>query len=237
MSGYQLPPQEQKSRYVQQQFDQIADVYDQFNDCLTLGFHRYWKSVLIKKCLSDQHTICLDLCCGTGDLAFSLSRHFSKVYALDFSAPMLSQANQRTVPNQPIYWVQGDALQLPFADQTFDIVTVGYGLRNFADLQTGLSEIIRVLKPHGMLASLETGHVTWPIFKQVANFLFLTLAPLIGKVLGVKSEAFSYLPHSAKKFPTPQKIADMFNQMGLHQVQFQKFWFGAGVIHWGIKKI
>ncbi len=236
MSRYQLPSQEQKARYVHQQFDQIAPIYDRFNDWLTLGIHRYWKYMLVKKCLPAQDATCLDLCCGTGDVAFSLSQHFSKVYALDFSAQMLWHANQRKATNQQICWLQGDALQLPFADQTFDVVTVSYGLRNFANLQTGLYEILRVLKPHGTFVSLETGQVTWPLFKQVAHVVFFTFAPLLGKLLGSKNEAFRYLPHSAKDFPPPKKVSALLNQMGLCQVKVQKFWFGAGVIHWGKKQ-
>ena len=235
--SYQLPPLERKALYVQTNFSQIADQYDLFNDIATFGMHRFWKKFMIQQ-IQKHHpkvSACLDICCGTGDIAEFLADALSpeaKVYALDFSWGMLSVANsRRTRKGKEVQLIYGDALRLPFPDETMDAITVGYGLRNVSHLSTGISEILRVLKPGGIFINLDVGKVKIPIISQLHEFYFFSIVPKIGKLLYPKQDMFEYLPHSSIDYPAQEALQKQLLDQGFSSVQIKNFLFGASTVH------
>ena len=169
---YTLPGTDDKSRYVEQKFDEIAQKYDRFNDLITFGMHRYWKRFVVRQTGLHPEEHCLDLCCGTGDITREVLRQYpaSKVTGLDFSQKMLNIAKSKSSNNSGIQYLLGDAMEIPFPDTNFDAVTIGYGLRNVPNLNGCLQEILRVLKPGGVLVSLDVGKVRLPVIKELNNF-------------------------------------------------------------------
>ena len=177
--AYRLPSPENKARYVQEKFDQIASKYDLFNDLITQGQHRYWKRALLRLVDIPSNARGLDLCCGTGDLALGILPRLSQeglLVAADFSPNMLRAAQHRLrrldkggLTPLPVV-LRGDAMRLPFQDASFEFVTIGYGLRNVSDLDGCLAELFRVLRPGGVLGSLDTGRVRNRWLRPFAEF-------------------------------------------------------------------
>ena len=175
----------------------------------------------------------LDICCGTGDFLIPLRKAVGskgRVIGLDFSYPMLVQAKTKT----PAELLLGDACQLPFASNSFDAVTVGWGLRNVADLKRALEEIVRVAKPGGRFACLDmclpAGVLGW-FFEKA----FWFIVPKIGKVFG-KAEAYQYLPESTAKFVQPEVLKGLLEVCGIKHVRIRRMYFGNVCLHWGIKE-
>lgn len=244
--AYRLPSPENKARYVQEKFDQIASRYDLFNDLITQGQHRYWKRVLLRRIGIAPNARGLDLCCGTGDLALGIHRRLSGegvLVAADFSHNMLRAAQQR-LRRPPIgghspltALLRGDAMRLPFQDHSFDFVTVGYGLRNVSDLTGCLGELLRVLRPGGVLGTLDVGQVRNRWLRPLAEFYLFRIVPWIGRRLQRGQEMFQYLPHSTVDYPDQQRLRQMMEQAGFGGVQVKEFLFGASVIHLATKPI
>ena len=189
---------------------------------------------MIRQADIPQGGMCLDLCSGTGDLAHALYRLIpeGKIIALDFSESMLQIAQQRfSSPTPRLMLVQGDAMQLPFASHLFDIVTVGFGLRNVENLFGCLKDILRVLKPGGVLITLDVGKVRLPIISVFHHFFFFYIVPLIGKWLYPGQDMFDYLPHSSLSYPDQETLKQMMLQIGFTQVKIYNFMFGAATIH------
>ena len=235
--SYQMPDQGEKYDYVQGKFTAIAQRYDLFNDLITQGFHRHWKNQMIKLAMLQSGDRALDICCGTGDITERLKRAVGsegQTVGLDFSYGMLEVARSRkTLEQTPL--IQGDATQLPFQDASFDAVTVGYGLRNLVDLEGGLKEVLRVLKPGGRFISLDLGKVTLPVAKQVFGFYFFKVVPQIGKILYPGEDMFDYFPQSSVAYPAPEKLQEMMEGIGFEGVSFQNYHFGGSVIHQAFK--
>lgn len=235
---YQLPEIEKKADYVQHKFNEIAPQYDLFNDLITFGFHRYWKRFVVRQAALAYNGICLDLCCGTGDIAQRLKECVPEghVYALDFSRGMLRVAQKRksSLPKN-IVFLQGDALALPFPDEYFDAVTVGYGLRNVKDLDQGIREILRVLKSGGVLVSLDVGKVRIPLVYELSQFHFFHIVPWLGKRLSPNQDMFDYLPHSAIDYPNQERLKKYLLLSGFKQVDIFDFFLGASTVHTAYK--
>ena len=231
MSDYSLPSSDEKPAYVQQKFDEIAKSYDLFNDLITLGMHRYWKNFLVRQTGIASDAVCLDLCCGTGDIARLLSQKASEgqVHGLDFSWNMLEVAKQR--PQENLTYLQGDAMKIPFEDQFFDTVSIGYGLRNVSDLSLCLKDIYRVLKPNSALVSLDVGKPTLPGVHYFFDFYFFNIVPRIGKLLESKQDMFDYLPHSAKSYPDQEQVKRLMLEAGFRHVEIHDFMLGTSTIH------
>lgn len=240
---YRLPDAQSKPLYLRQRFDQIARHYDLFNDLITQGRHRHWKNVLVKRLNLRPGARGADLCCGTGDIAArTLAALGGKggVVALDFAPAMLRLAKSRLerrpdAPGLPLV-MQGDAGRLPFADDSLDFVTVGYGLRNVADLAESLREIRRALVPGGVLASLDLGKVRSPWLSPLADFYMFRVVPRIGRLLQPGQEMFDYLPHSNRNYPEQGVLREMMLSLGFAEVEMIEFLFGASVIHLARKK-
>ena len=230
---YTLPKTEEKSVYVEQMFNKIAQKYDLFNDIITFGMHRKWKRFVAKQTDLHDKQSCLDLCCGTGDIAREVFRQYpsSKVTGLDFSEEMLNIAESKTPSEINVEYLQGDAMSIPFQDAEFNAVTIGYGMRNVRDIGQFLREIIRVLKPEGVLVTLDVGKVSIPILAELNHFYFFHIVPLVGKLLIQGEVIFKYLPESSLKYPNQESLKNLMIQTGFQKVEYHNFVFGASTIH------
>lgn len=210
-------------------FDRIAPVYDAMNRVMTVGLDRRWRKLAVSEVVWPGDRV-LDACCGTGDLAVEGERRGGRVVGLDFSERMLERARKKS---GAIEWVQGDALALPFGEGEFDAATVGFGVRNLADLEGGLRELARVLKPGGKLAVLE---ITRPrgILRPFFRLWFDVVVPLLGRVLP-GGEAYTYLPASVRRFPGHDDLSALFAAAGFEDVSYRLLGGGIVALHVGSK--
>ena len=210
-------------------FDRIAPVYDLMNRVMTAGLDQRWRRLAVGEVVWPGDRV-LDACCGTGDLAVAAERRGGRVVGLDFSPRMLERARPKS---GTIEWVQGDALSLPFSDAEFDSATVGFGVRNLEDLEGGLRELARVLRPGGKLAVLE---ITRPhgILRPFFRLWFDVLVPFAGRVLP-GGEAYTYLPASVRRFPGPEDLSALMERAGFETVRFRLLGGGTVALHVGVK--
>ena len=217
---------------VRTMFDRIAPVYDVMNRVMTAGLDIRWRRFAAESAVRSGDRV-LDAACGTGDLALAdLKAGAAKVTGLDFSEAMLARARRKTgARKDALEWVEGDMLALPFADGTFDAATVGFGVRNVADLELGLRELHRVLRPGGRLAILE---ITQPrgALRPFFSLWFDRVVPALGKVLPGGS-AYSYLPASVKRFPDAETLAQMLRECGFGDVRFRLLAGSIVALHTG----
>jgi demethylmenaquinone methyltransferase/2-methoxy-6-polyprenyl-1,4-benzoquinol methylase len=220
-----LPPESVRSM-----FDRIAPVYDAMNRLMTAGLDQGWRRQTAAAVVRPGDRV-LDVCCGTGDLALAAAEAGGRVTGLDFSAPMLERARRKS---SEIEWVEGDALALPFADGSFDAVTVGFGLRNLPDMERGLAELRGVLRQDGRLAILE---ITRPqgLLAPFYRFWFDGVIPLAGKLLPGGS-AYSYLPASVRRFPAPAGLAKLLDEAGFAEIRWRLFAGGIVALHTGVAR-
>jgi demethylmenaquinone methyltransferase / 2-methoxy-6-polyprenyl-1,4-benzoquinol methylase len=212
---------------VRTMFDRIAPVYDAMNRVMTAGLDVRWRRLAAAAVVRKGDRV-LDAACGTGDLAIADAKAGAgHVTGLDFSEQMLARARRKA----PLEWVQGDMLALPFGDATFDAATVGFGVRNVADLELALRELRRVLRPGGRLAILE---ITQPrgAMKPFYSLWFDSIVPLLGKVLPGGS-AYAYLPASVKRFPSAEKLAELLRACGFGDVRFRLLGGSIVALHTG----
>jgi demethylmenaquinone methyltransferase / 2-methoxy-6-polyprenyl-1,4-benzoquinol methylase len=212
---------------VRAMFDRIAPVYDAMNRVMTAGLDQRWRRATARAVVGSGDSV-LDACCGTGDLAIAAAREGGHVTGLDFSERMLERA-RRKAPD--LEWIEGDLLALPFADGSFDAATVGFGVRNVDDLERGLAELRRVLRPGGRLGILE---ITQPrgALRPFYRLWFDRIVPLLGRVLPGGS-AYTYLPASVRRFPGPDELARMLADAGFAEVRYRTFAAGIVALHTG----
>lgn len=229
-----LPPANKKVPFIRDLFSRIAKRYDFLNDLMTFSLHRQWKKELIKRCGVNKSAVVLDLCTGTGDLAFLWAENpnVTKVYAVDSCAPMLEQAKLRqakskNLAHKKIEFLEGDAMLLDFDDNSFDAVTVGFGLRNVAELDKAILEIKRVLKPSSVIASLDLGQPPNPVLNSIYTEVFLKFIPSLGASFAKDKAAYEYLVDSLKTWPEQKVLADKFWQLGFSACYFKNLVFGA----------
>jgi demethylmenaquinone methyltransferase/2-methoxy-6-polyprenyl-1,4-benzoquinol methylase len=213
---------------VRSMFDAIARIYDPMNRVLTAGLDGRWRRRTAEAAVRAGDRV-LDACCGTGDLALADERAGGTVTGLDFSEPMLARARRKSAS---VEWVQGDALALPFPDGSFDAVTVGFGVRNVVDLERGLAELRRVLRPGGRLGVLD---ITTPrgVLRPFYSVWFDRVVPLLGKALPGGS-AYTYLPASVRRFPGAPELAGLIRAAGFDQVEYRLFAGGIVALHTGV---
>lgn len=207
---------------VQAMFDRIAPVYDAMNRLMTAGLDRRWRRLTAEAVVRPGDRV-LDACCGTGDLSVAGHAAGGEVVGLDFSEAMLARA-RRKAPD--LEWVRGDLLDLPFPDGSFDAATIGFGIRNVPDLEAGLRELVRVVRPGGRLGCLE---ITRPsgALRPFFRLWFDGLVPLAGKVLP-GGEAYTYLPASVRRFPGPDDLAGAMRRAGFDDVGWRLL--GGGIV-------
>jgi demethylmenaquinone methyltransferase/2-methoxy-6-polyprenyl-1,4-benzoquinol methylase len=242
---FRLPTSQEKNSYVHNQFERIAGRYDLTNDVISLGLHRRWKRAAVKALGLRPAGSYLDVCCGTGDLALQIASELEaagKVTGLDFSGNMLAVASARGLKAQEcstiasrLEWVQGDAQALPFPDNSFDGAIISFGLRNLTDLQRGLSEMARVVKPGGRVINLDVGHPRLPLFTPAFKFYFGRIVPLIGAIIQKDKQAYTYLPESAKAFARPEELISMLAEAGLKEIQLAQLALGSVAMQVGTK--
>ena len=213
---------------VQRMFDRIAPVYDAMNRVMTAGLDQRWRKATVRAAVRPGDHV-LDACCGTGDLAVAaLAGGAGHVIGVDFSQGMLERA-RRKAPD--LEWVQADVLALPFEDAHFDSAVVGFGIRNVENLEGGIRELRRVLRPGGRLGILE---ITTPrgVLAPFYKLWFDRVVPLLGRVLPGGS-AYTYLPASVRRFPGPEELAELFRSCGFADVQVRLFAGGIVALHVG----
>jgi demethylmenaquinone methyltransferase / 2-methoxy-6-polyprenyl-1,4-benzoquinol methylase len=226
---------EDHARRVREMFARISSRYDLLNHLLSANIDKRWRRATIRKLrpLLPKGARVLDVACGTGDLSIEIfERTGAEVVGLDFCRPMLDLARQKT---QQIDFVEGDALGLPFADQTFDAVTIGFGLRNLSSVESGLDELRRILKPGGRVAILEFSQPTARGFRALVNFYYARVLPRFGGLLSSRS-AYEYLPDSISRFPNQEKLAELMGNAGFDDVSFENLTGGIAALHTGRRR-
>jgi demethylmenaquinone methyltransferase/2-methoxy-6-polyprenyl-1,4-benzoquinol methylase len=242
VSNVYYAPGEARSARVNDLFGRIARRYDLLNDLQSFGLHRHWKRRVVALARVTPGARALDLCCGTGDLAFALAQRGAEVTGLDFSAQMLEVAKNRSgrmkagtrePGSQNPNFIQGDALQLPFAENTFDILTVGYGLRNLASWERGLEEMRRVARPGARVIVLDFGKPANPLWRA-AFFGHLKISvPLIGLLFCGNASAYAYILESLKHYPAQVAVAEKMRALNLTRLQVINLVGGAMAINYG----
>ena len=228
-----------KKKQVEQMFDNISSNYDGLNRVISFGIDVKWRRKVVRMVESRSPNHILDIATGTGDLAINLSKTGAKkIIGLDISEGML-QVGRKKIDQKglsgKIEMIQGDSEALPFDDNTFDAITVAFGVRNFENLEKGLLEILRVLKPGGIFVVLETSVPTKFPFKQGYYFYTRNLLPLIGKLFSKDKVAYSYLSESAAAFPYGKKFNNILKKIGFTNVQHKPQTFGVATIYMASK--
>ncbi len=224
-----------KKQQVEQMFDTISGNYDNLNRMISLGTDQGWRRKVLKLVSDTNPESILDIATGTGDLAILLSKsNAPKITGLDLSAGMLEVGKQKikalNLQNR-IEMIQGDSENLPFADNSFDAITVGFGIRNFEDLEKGLSEILRVLKPGGIFVILETSVPTKFPFRQGYFFYTQNIMPFMGKLFSKDQKAYKYLSDSAKNFPFGEELNNILRKVGFKDVKHRPQTMGIATIY------
>lgn len=234
-------PGAQRAQKVQELFTTIAPRYDLINDLQSFGLHRIWKRRAIEVCRVEPGISALDVCCGTGDLARSLARLGANTIGLDFNERMLAVAEAKQRANNgkgrggTLRFLRGDALELPFEANSFDVVTVGYGLRNLADLGRGLKELERVTRPGGRVVVLDFGKPRNRVWREIYFGYLRLFVPLFGRVFCGNAGAYSYILESLNQYPAQYGVAEEMRALGLEAVRIIQFLGGAMSINYGEK--
>jgi len=228
---------EQFASQVNSMFDRIAGHYDAMNSVMTAGLHHRWRQRAAARAQLTEGGSALDVCCGTGDLALELAGHVGPagtVIGCDFSEPMLELARAKSVQRwaTAVRFEHADALALPYEDETFDAVTVGFGVRNLSDLDRGLAEMARVLKPGGRLVILEITQPQRPPLSLFYSLWFDRIVPLLGTLAGDR-DAYTYLPESVRSFPSPRGLAERMDAAALERIRATVLAGGIIAIHSG----
>lgn len=229
-----------KEQFVHSVFESIAPKYDLMNDILSFRRHKAWRKFTMKKMNVKPGSTAIDVCCGTCDWTISLAQASGTgdMVGLDFSQNMLDVGKDKIEHldmDKQIKLVRGNAMELPFEENSFDYATIGFALRNVPDLVKVIEEMQRVVKPGGMVVSLELSKPTWQPFKGLYYFYFRKVLPLLGKLIAKSYEQYRWLPESLVQFPDHKQLADIFRQTGLTKVEVYPLTGGIAALHIGIK--
>jgi len=239
--GFSSLTPRQKASYVLRHFNSIALTYDFMNTVLSFGIHHVWKRIAVNALSPAPGSSVLDVCGGTGDLAILAAKAVGasgSVVICDVNRAMMHGARHKILTYNlagMISLVQGDAECMPFPDDSFDAAMVGFGIRNLTDMERGLSEMHRVIKPGGSMMCLEFSVPVTPWFRRLYDFYSFTVMPLAGRLLAGKSEPYCYLPATIRAFPDPEAFSATMTAAGFSRVRFQRFTNGIAVIYKGTK--
>ena len=226
--------EQQASAWVRGMFDRIAPRYDLLNHLLSLNIDRYWRArtvAQVRRILERSGAQVLDVCCGTGDLMMALKSGgpLAHVFGSDFSHRMLVAARGKRCPSL----FEADALRLPIADASLDLVTTAFGFRNLSNYRGGLVELRRILRPGGTLAILEFSTPPNALIAELYGFYSRAILPAIGGMISGSKEAYTYLPESVRKFPDADGLAEQMREAGFVNVRFERMTAGIVALHLG----
>ncbi|WP_164668759.1 demethylmenaquinone methyltransferase [Virgibacillus doumboii] len=233
--------QRSKEERVHHVFEKIYDNYDSMNSIISFQRHKAWRKDVMKRMNVTSGSRALDVCCGTGDWSIALAEEVGssgEVVGLDFSRNMLSVAEQKneTLNYNQLQFMQGNAMKLPFEENSFDYVTIGFGLRNVPDYMNVLKEMYRVVKPGGKVVCLETSQPTMIGFRQGYYFYFRFIMPLLGRLFARSYKEYAWLHDSAKSFPDKNELRQMFLSAGFSHVQIKSYTGGVAAMHMATKQ-
>jgi len=232
--------EQEASRWVRGMFGRIAGRYDLLNHVLSFNLDKRWRKRTVERVapiLARPDARILDLCCGTGDVFLALEARAGRpMLGSDFCHPMLVEANRKVKAGgfrTPLF--EADALTLPLADASLDLITVAFGFRNLANYEKGMLEMLRVLKPGGVAAVLEFSQPSNPVFRSVYGFFSTQVLPRVGGMVSGSQDAYSYLPESIGKFPGADDLAVQMRRVGFSRVEFERMTGGAVALHLATK--
>ena len=239
--GYQTVDEDQKSGLVQGVFTRVASKYDVMNDLMSMGIHRVWKDAMMDWLAPRPGQRLLDVAGGTGDVAFRfLSRAGEGAHAtvLDLTESMLIEGQKRAEAENMAHaldWLVGDAMALPFADNSFDVYTISFGIRNVTRIEDALSEAYRVLRPGGRLMVLEFSHLPVDGLQKLYDLYSFNVIPVMGQIVANDRDSYQYLVESIRRFPDQDRFAEMIRAAGFGQVKYRNLSMGIAALHSGWK--
>ena len=238
--GFETVPEAEKAKKVQGVFTSVASKYDVMNDVMSLGVHRIWKEAMMDWLAPRPSQKLLDVAGGTGDISFKFLKRAGSGHAtvLDITENMLIEGRKRAEANQvldSLNWVVGDAMALPFADNSFDVYTISFGIRNVTRPQEALNEAFRVLRPGGRLMVLEFSQIPVPLVQKAYDFYSFNVIPRMGKLIANDRDSYQYLIESIRKFPNQDTFLSMVRQAGFENANYRNLSLGISALHSGWK--
>lgn len=238
--GFQDVPETEKAGRVQGVFRSVASKYDVMNDAMSFGIHRIWKDAMMDWLAPRPGQRLLDVAGGTGDISFRFLKRAGSGHAtvLDLTEPMLVEGRKRAEAEamaDSLDWVVGDAMKLPFADNTFDVYTISFGIRNVTRPQEALNEAFRVLRPGGRLMVLEFSQIPNEMMQRVYDLYSFNIIPRMGQVIAGDRDSYQYLVESIRKFPDQDTFLSMVRAAGFEQAKYRNLTMGVACLHSGWK--
>jgi demethylmenaquinone methyltransferase/2-methoxy-6-polyprenyl-1,4-benzoquinol methylase len=254
LSSTTRPILDKSPEKIRRMFDSIAPWYDFLNHFFSFGIDQYWRRFTAKQLFNETtpEGAVLDVCCGTGDLTLAFLRRINRqqtqsqtkktterrsIFCIDFSPEMIAVGKRKLNGNDSVCFSVGDALSLPFDNDSFAVAATAFGLRNVNDIERSLSEMVRVCKPGGMVAVLEFSMPTLPVLSALYRFYFRSILPRIGQLLARnRDNAYHYLPESVLTFDEPAQLVQRLQSLGVANLQTQPLTFGIVTLTWGVKE-
>ena len=238
--GFQDIPEADKKGRVQGVFNSVASRYDVMNDLMSAGIHRIWKDAMMDWLAPRPGQKLLDVAGGTGDIAFRFLKRAGSGHAtvLDMTEPMLIEGQKRAEAEDmadSLDWIVGDAMALPFPDNTFDVYTISFGIRNVTRPQEALNEAFRVLKPGGRLMVLEFSHIPNDMLQKLYDLYSFNVIPELGRIVADDRDSYQYLVESIRKFPDQETFLQMIRTAGFEQAKYRNLSLGIATLHSGWK--
>jgi len=238
--GFETILEKDKAEKVQGVFSSVASKYDVMNDFMSLGIHRFWKDAMMDWLAPRGGQLLLDVAGGTGDISFRFLKRARNAHAtvLDLTEPMLAEGRKRAATagiSGQLDWVVGDAMALPFEDQTFDVYTISFGIRNVTNPKKALAEAYRVLKPGGRIMVLEFSHIPNDLLQWCYDKYSFNVIPRLGQIIARDRSSYQYLVESIRNFPNQEKFLNLVNEAGFENTKFRNLTMGVACLHSGWK--
>ena len=238
--GFETILEKDKAEKVQGVFSSVASKYDVMNDFMSLGIHRFWKDAMMDWLAPRGGQLLLDVAGGTGDISFRFLKRARNAHAtvLDLTEPMLAEGRKRAATagiSGQLDWVVGDAMALPFEDQTFDVYTISFGIRNVTNPKKALAEAYRVLKPGGRIMVLEFSHIPNDLLQWCYDKYSFNVIPRLGQIIARDRSSYQYLVESIRNFPNQEKFLNLVNEAGFENTKYRNLTMGVACLHSGWK--